>query len=260
MRRLAISVLGGVQPDVLGSMLEGERDGFAARFLFADPEPVRGFRLVVAAPGLEHAATSLALLHRLEMVEDGEEAARPFICVLAPDAAKQFEAFWDRRRREAESASGVWGDWLGKGGGTVLRLALVLEHLWWCAESTNSFDSPVEVSDAAMAAAIELFEVWAAPMAQRIFGAAAVTEAERNAGLLARWLLKAEIPTFNARAVRLGKGGPGGVLRKARAMADVCNRLVEAGLIRPAGTREGDTVGRLSSDFDVNPLLFGPWA
>ena len=94
-------------------------------------------------------------------------------------------------------------------------------------------------------------------MAQRVFGAASATPEERYAGALARWLSKSGLRTFNARALRLGQGGPGGSLRKSKAMEIACERLVDAGIIRPAGTRDGDTVGRKSSDYEVNPLLFG---
>jgi hypothetical protein len=255
--RLSISVLGGAQPDVLASMLEGERDGFAARFLFAYPEPVAGFRLAATSAGLERAAPALKRLHMLEMVRDGEAPSRPFVCFLDNDAALSFESFWDRRRREAACSSGLWGDWLGKGGGTVLRLALLLEHLWWCSDSLDSSDSPTEVSFAALAAAVEMFDSWAAPMAQRAFGAAAVTVEDRNAAALAKWLRRTGAKSFNARAARLGEGGPGGALRKPKAMNDACDRLVEAGLIRPAGKREGETKGRQSSDYEVNLRLTG---
>ena len=51
------------------------------------------------------------------------------------------------------------------------------------------------------------------------------------------------------------RGGPGAPLNKPEPMAKACGRLVEAGLIRPAPKREGDSPGRRSSDYEVNPLL-----
>ncbi len=43
--QLSVGVLGGVQPDKLSLITGGADDGFAARFLWSWPEPVRGFVL-----------------------------------------------------------------------------------------------------------------------------------------------------------------------------------------------------------------------
>lgn len=254
--RLSISVLGGVQPDVLSEMLASERDGFAARFLFAYPDAVTGFRLDRAPAQLDRAQPAFARLHSLALVNDGEAPPRPFLCFLSDAAADVFAAWWDRRKTEASSATGLWGDWLSKGGGVVLRFALILEHLRWAIVSSDSSESPVEVSPATLGAALQLFDSWAAPMARRAFGVASLTVEDRWAAMLARWVREKGLDAFNARQARLGGGGPGGPLAKAKHMAAACDRLVEAGLIRPAPKREGETPGRRSSDFEVNIRLF----
>lgn len=43
--RLSVSALGGTQPDVLAQLLDGEEDGFAARFVYCFPDPVGGYAL-----------------------------------------------------------------------------------------------------------------------------------------------------------------------------------------------------------------------
>jgi hypothetical protein len=257
--RLAISVLGGVQPDVLSDMLAGEADGFAARFLYAYPDPVKGFSL--AAHPVDHrgAEAALARLRGLALVDDGEGARRPFICKLASPAAALFERWWSARRAEASDESGLWGGWLGKQGGHVLRLALILEHLWWCApyaDSAESADSPPrEVSARAVGEAIALIDGWASPMAKRAFGASAATAEEADTAALGRWLRRAGLRVFNAREARRSSDGPGGRLASAAAMSAACRGLEAAGLIRYVGGRAGEGPGRRREDYAVHPLL-----
>lgn len=170
--RLSISALGGVQPDVLATMLNREADGFAARFLFAFPEPTAGFTLAPIVADIAGASAALRRLHGLALIEDGNSQQRPFVCHLDRRAAAFFETWWRARKRIANVAIGLWGHWLGKQG----SVALVLEHLWWStpansADSANSY--PQEICEAAIIAATELIDNWAGPMAQRAFGAAA---------------------------------------------------------------------------------------
>jgi hypothetical protein len=256
--RLAISVVGGAQPDVLGSMVEGEADGFAARFLYAFPDPVLGFELASVAVDHDGASAALARLHDLTQVDDGQGPPRPFICKLSTDAAPMFEGWWRDRRTAATAASGLWGGWLGKQGGQVLRLALVLEHLWWCvpANSANSAGgSPFEISVDALRAAIELTDSWAGPMARRAFGWAAASPEEADAASLARWIARHGQREFNARTVRRTAGGPGGRLSNAQHMKAACGALTDAGLLRPIGARADGKAGRARDDYAVNPIL-----
>ena len=217
--RLAVSVLGGVQPDVLAEMLAGEADGFAARFLYAYPEPVRGFSLASAGVDRDGAEAALARLRRLALV-----------------------------------ATGLWGGWLGKQGGHALRLALILEHLWWCV-SDDGEGSPRTVGARAMNAAIGLIEGWAGPMAKRAFGASAASAEEGDTAALARWLRRRGLRAFNARDARRSVDGPGGRLATSAAMTAACRGLEDAALIRRTGGRAGGGSGRNRLDYAVNPAL-----
>lgn len=252
--RLSISVLGGVQPDVLAEMLAGEADGFAARFLYAYPEPVRGFSLASASVDRDGAEAALARLRRLALVDDGEENRRPFVCNLEAAAASVFERWWCERRNDASEATGLWGGWLGKQGGHALRLALILEHMWWCV-SDDGEGFPRMVGVRAMNAAIGLIEGWAGPMAKRAFGASAASAEEGDAAALARWLRRRGLRAFNAREARRSGDGPGGRLAVSGAMTAACRGLEEAGLIRRSGGRAGDAPGRNRQDYAVNPVL-----
>ena len=101
-----------------------------------------------------------------------------------------------------------------------------------------------------MNAAAALVVDYFIPMAERVYGDAAIPSAEKDAMVLARYLQQANVAEFNARMVRRQLGGS---LHEARAMDGACAVLVEAGLIRPRPTPSGP--GRNPKDFDVNPLV-----
>lgn len=258
--RLAVSALGGTQPDVLAQLLDGEEDGFAARFVYCFPDPVGGFTL--SRHPVDHigARNALQRLRDLALVEDGNTDLRPLVCGLTTEATTIFEPWWAERLTEAKHHTGVFGAWLGKAGGLALRLALVLEHLRWCAtpsanrsNSANSF--PEQVNLDAIQSAIRLIDDWATAMARRAFGTAAISLEEADAAALARWLKRNRCERFNSRDIRRASGGPTGRLAKAENMAAACKRLVEAGLIRFSGTRAGGKPGRTKLDYKVNPAL-----
>lgn len=256
--RLAISVVGGIQPEVLSEVLKGEADGFAARFIYCYPDPVPGFSLAIAPVDQDGAFAALGRLRSLALVDDGENSLRPFICKLEPDAASEFETWWRERRREASEATGLWAGWLGKQGGNALRLALILEHLWWSASSANSAfsaNSPRTITRLAMIAAMHLIDRWAGPMAKRAFGAAAASPAEADAAALATWIRRRGVNTFNTRAARRSADGPGGRLVAPTAMSAACDLLEGAGLIRRSEGRAGATPGRARNDYTVNPIM-----
>ena len=252
--RLAISVLGGSQPDVLAQMLKGEADGFAARFLYAYPEPVSGFSLSAKGADCEAAEVYLARLKELKL-EPGRNGAvyAPLVCPLEDAAAQAFEAWWRERRAEASDATGLWGGWIGKQGGQALRIALILEHLWWCSCSVAPY--PQTVSVRAMQAATALIDEWAGPMAKRAFGASAISAEEADATALARWIRRSGLQSFNAREIRRSSDGPGGRLSQTSAMNAACTVLEQAGLIRKVGGRLGESSGRQRNDYAVNPFL-----
>jgi hypothetical protein len=66
----------------------------------------------------------------------------------------------------------------------VLRLALNLEFLWWCGDAGMA-PPPKTISSRAFAAAALLVNDYLIPMAERVYGDAAATSAERNAATLA---------------------------------------------------------------------------
>lgn len=100
-----------------------------------------------------------------------------------------------------------------------------------------------------MGSAADFLEKYAVPMARRVFGQAALPQAERDSHAIARWLVKQKsVPEIvNERDLRRMADGPGisDVDRIAAALAE----LAEAGWVRPAparaaGTADSGGIGR----------------
>ncbi len=252
--RLAISILGGTQPDVLADLLRTDADGFVARFLYVYPEPVASFRLANEPVDDDGARAALGRLRDLRMVGLSPGEARPLVCTLSCTAAATFEAWWREWRIKAAGEAGHWGAWLGKAGGLALRLALILEHLWWCALD-GAGDAPQVIDDRAIDGAINLIEAWAIPMARRALGVAALSIEEADAVALARWLQRNRVTTFNARELRRNPDGPSG-LQDPKRMDGACAGLEAAGLIRRPPPKV-DGPGRKPKDYATHPAFRG---
>jgi len=252
-KRLAISVLGGTQPDTVTRIVcSKENKGFAARCLFVSPEPIKGFR--IAKPVKMDVAK--AILRRLWNLglSDGKPVAVP----VSRRAIARFEE-WVGRKREAAAADedGVWGQWLGKQGGVALRLALVIEHLWWAADpKLGDSAGPNSISSAALTAAMKFIDTYSSPMAALTLKNAARPTEDQDALRLVKLLVSSGEKQFNARLLGRGSHGPAGRLSQPAAMAAACEVLAAAKLIRHVGERADGKAGRRPSVYEVNPILF----
>jgi hypothetical protein len=248
------SVLGAITPDGVNELvLSGARDGFAARFVFVWPEPVPPKRPADAPCSqaeLQRVFSRLAEL-RMDANEFGEPAPRDL--PLAEAAADALQRWRVELHRRAQDAHGLYGDALGKQPGLALRLANVIEHLLWAAGSGGA--EPSEIGAAAIGQAIRVVDGWVTPHLERVLGLAGVPKADAAAETLARWLLKRRCERFNASHVRRNEHRDLGGLRLSREMDEACAELVEAGWIRAASVRAGGGKGRMSKDFEVNPLI-----
>ena len=103
------------------------------------------------------------------------------------------EKFGAEMQERQSTASGPLRSAIGKARGQALRLALALEFLWWSCEDAMSLP-PREIGARAFAAAAMMIADYFAPMAERVYGDAAVTERERAVATLARWII-AERPS-----------------------------------------------------------------
>ena len=246
---LSVAVLGGTQPDRLVDLLHSPDDGLQSRFLWIWPNavpPRRPTRCPDAAAALE----AFRRLAELPLVLGaGDERPRPFICPLEDDAAALFDQW--RHDHAAVEVSGALASAFGKAPGHLLRLALVLEHLWWSG-SAGYAAPPSRIGRHALSAAAALIEDYFKPMATRVFGDAALPEADRLATTLARWILRERPKVVNARDLRRKARLPG--LREAEKVKLALATLVEADWLRPS-LQTGER-GRQREDYVVNPKLW----
>lgn len=248
-RRLAVSVLGGSQPDAIRAFAASKNNrGFAARWLYIYPEPQRGFQLAGAA---NHVLAEDAL-RRLMSIGDGTSTE---VCTLSAAARSLVEPWVGSKRRAASEHDGIWGEWLGKQGGVAMRLALIFEHLWWAAEAPLQAPPPAEISEDAYRAATAFIDDYAAPMAERALSMATRPKEEKAGARLAKLLQQAGVHAFNARDVRRGALGQAGELADAATMKLACETLETVGIIRHVGVRAGDRAGRAPANYEVNPRL-----
>ena len=244
---LSVSVLGSIQPDKLVPLLAGPDDGLLSRFLWSYPEYSCEFRLARIAPN--HAAAKQALqkfLHLRPALDDAGKP-QPTWVKLSPAAENELEEFARDMQAREQDAYGVVQSAIGKARGHALRLATVIEYLWWCGSGDDP--EPEVISADAFLAAAALVGDYFVPMAERVFADAAIPGPERKAMAVAKRLRKDRLSRFNARDLRREMGG---IVRKADDMDQACDVLSEAGLIRQLG---GGGSGRQPKNFEVNSIV-----
>lgn len=246
---LSVSVIGGIQPDKLSALIKGPDDGLLARFLWTWPDALVGFSLARTVANHSAAKTAFGRLLDLQMAINEAGKPTPAAVKLTEDAEDELEEFARQMQLLGGDAYGPYASTVGKARGHVLRLAGVLEYLWWSGSPVAA--EPTAISADAVLAASALVADYFLPMAARVFGDASIPEVERNAMVLAKYLRKMRLPNFNARSLRRELSGP---FRQASAMDAACEALKEAGLIRPKVT---GGKGRHPKEFEVHPVVFG---
>jgi hypothetical protein len=247
--RLAIGVVGGIQPDRLASLLlKGDDDGLVARILpfWPDPAPVRRPTRTLDE-GLMEAL--LARLHGLAMVTDEAGHLRPWF-VPFDEPARELMDDWRVTCREHEAdASGLLLSFIGKLPGMAARLALVLALLDW-ATAPPLLELQAITADH-MGRACHFLEAYALPMARRAYAAGSQPKAERAALRLLAMIREHGWATFTSRDVLRAERT--GLARKAD-LDPALAALEEADAIRAIPPASSAT-GRPSRGFLVNPAI-----
>lgn len=239
---LAVSMLGGIQPDRFESLMKaGDDDGLTARFLYVWPKripPKRPERL----PSRGMALRAFRKLAALTLMEGD-----PVTLMLSSDAADLFQN-WREQHAENEP-EGRYASWWGKCPGMVLRLALILQHLWWSAEEDHA--SLEQISFNALDSSLRLMEEYFKPMAQLSYYGNAESPEMAHAANLAREIIKRKPKTINAREIYRDWHVPGlGDAESVHAAAEV---LVEADWLRPNASSSGPQGGRRRGDYVISP-------
>lgn len=252
-----VSVVGGIQPEKLADALFGHGkpdDGLVARFLWAWPD-----RPAYQRPRRcgDHAALEAlySRLDRMGWATDGQGRDVALTLSLDDAAADVFEQFERANRAAGDEAAGLFKSFCGKLGGMVLRLALATEMARW---AYTGGEEPRSISAKTIAAVAEFVDEYAKPTALRVFGDAALPAVERNAATLARLILRHKLKRVNARDLKrtpYKQHLPG--MREAEPLNEALAFLVDADWLKSVGSRAGDTPGRQTADYAVNPAVHG---
>lgn len=242
---MGASIIGGIQPDRLSSMLlSGDDDGLTARFMYVWPEPLMPSRPKNVI-GDHEAWQAFQWLDSLALQTCPENGLSSSVITLPDDVADKFQV-WRESHIKAEP-EGALASWWGKVPGMVLRLSLSLEMLH-AAHFTNEI--PQDVSGTVLEAVIELVESYFKPMAKRCYGDASLPQAEKGAATLAKWINNKRPEIVNVRELYRNVKLSG--LDKADKVKEALNVLEEADWVRPVNRMTG---GRKKGDWGVNPAF-----
>jgi hypothetical protein len=247
LERCPLSVLLTIRPERLMQALGNDGDdGLPARFLYAWPEspdhrPLAGRR--AARDDL-----ALDLLRRIGQV--ARPPAEPLALAFDPSAAKAFDAFLADLHARLRHADGLEADWMGKGSGTVARLAGVLTLLAW--SGGESGVAPKEVGGEQVEVAVRLWSDYLWPHARLLFDRAGPGDTDRQARRVVRWLKanrRTDVTREDVRRHALGR-----TLDAARTDI-VLGRLYAAGALRPVVRVFSAQGGRPAQRWEVNPAV-----
>jgi hypothetical protein len=225
--RLAVAVYGGTQPERLSELSTGPDDGLFSRVLWLWPNSVP-FRRGSTTPGAAWAIEALDRLRELDLGPGNPPS--PILISLTDDAQRLMAEFGAEMESRLDRSGGLLRSAYGKARGAALRLSLILEWLWCCGKADMPLP-PDHVSKEAFAAAATLVGEYFMPMAERVFGDAGATDAERNAATLARWILEERPRDVHVRRLQRDIRLPG--LRTAEQIKAAAKTLVDADWLRP---------------------------
>ena len=254
---LTVAWFGGIQPEKLAETMREADDGLLARVAWFWPEPV-AFDFATVTPNTDWATAALDRLRLLEMAPGAEPGAplRPVPVPMEAAAQKHLVAFAREMQTAQVDAGGLLRSALGKARGSVLRLSLVLECLWWCGHDGMA-PPPGVISERATLAAAQLVADYLIPMAERVYGDAAASTVDRDAATLARWIKRERPAEVHVRRLQREVRLPG--LKDAAAIHAAAKALLEAGwLCAPSDAKGYQQRGRAA--YPVNPRVWAALA
>jgi len=249
---LAISLIGSLHPETLAETLAGTSEGLAARFLFA--WPAAPAHRSVCDPRQPREDEAVTLLHRIAGIVGFPD--KPLTLAFDEAALRGFDGFLARLGDEVRGAEGLEAAWLGKGRGTVARLAGILALLDWSRSSATTAPVPRAVRLPHLQAAERLWHDYFRPHGRAVLQRALPSDFDRQARRVALWLkagagARPQVTRQEVRVQALGK-----TVSAARADL-VLGRLWSAGLVRPASHDPLPQGGRPAHRWDINPALVG---
>ena len=230
-RSTAVSIVGSLDPERLDAALEGTGDGLAARFLYVWPGPAPYRSLRTVKPVREDEMVSA--LQRIARAVGTPE--KPLVLAFEDQAVTMFDGCLERLHGETLQAQGLLAGWLGKGRGTVARLAAVLALLDWTANRPANAPPPAIITAQHLHAAWELWERYYRPHASAVFDRAGPSDRDRKARQVIGWIRAHEATEISREDVRRD------ALRQkvnAAGADEVIEALEEAGVLREVDDEE----------------------
>jgi hypothetical protein len=245
--RAAVSICGGIQPDVLRAALGREHfaNGLAARFLLAMPprHPTRWSETEIPE------STGKALAHVFDRLwglgddldEEGEP--RPRLLDLTAEAKRAWVAYFDRHSMEQVELDGDLAAAWSKLRGAAARLALVVQLVEWAGGGEATQD---RIDQTSIEAGIGLSD-WFGQEVHRVYAVLGESEEQHEERELLAWITRK-----GARAtVRDITRGLRKYRRNVPAVEKVLDRLVKRGRGRWAPEDHGGSPGRPASVFEI---------
>jgi len=244
--KFPVSVVGSIQPDRLAEAFQGSDDGMAARFLYAWPEVPKYISLKDRRIARDD--TALAMLQAIARAAGTAE--QPLVMGLDDAAFDHFDGFLGGLSEDAAAAHGLEEGWIGKGRGTVARLAGVLALLRWSENGLQ--EAPRTVTQEDVENAIALWAEYFRAHARTIFSQAGKIDHDRDARRVVKWLRRQRSTQISREDIRRGAM----VQSISAEKADILiARLEKAGVLRPAPAEFTGRRGRPAKRWDVNPEL-----
>src|SRR5262245_4623965 len=227
----AVSIVGSLDPERLDAALESTGDGLAARFLYVWPGPAPYRSLRTLKPVREDEMVNA--LQRIARAVGFPE--QPLVLAFEDKAVEMFDRCLERLHGETLQAKGLMAGWLGKGRGTVARLAAVLTLLDWTANRPANAPPPKVITAQHLQAAWELWDRYYRLHAKAVFDRAGPSDRERELRQHARqvvgWIRRhgaTEVSREDVRREALSQRV------KAAGADEVIQALEQAGVLREA--------------------------
>jgi hypothetical protein len=191
----ACSVAGAIQPDKLRQIWPKSHDGLLARPFYVWPrlaplpseESDDGGDDDISG-GVTYAfRKAFKALNDLPLVVDDEGVPHPAVLRLASEARSPFNAAKRDCERRARRERGLVGEWLGKGPGRVLRLALTFQLMTWSLSVGGT--PPMSIGLDTLERAIRYFQ-YAEGMLRRTLAGLEPTRSAEDALAVAKQIVK----------------------------------------------------------------------
>jgi hypothetical protein len=225
-QHLVVAVYGGTQPERLAKLIADTDDGLLARIQWGWPDPIP-FELGKETPRAAWAVEALDRLRELDL-QPGDPP-HPILMPLTAEGLPLLKDFAREMETRRAEAGGLLRSAYGKARGTAVRIALVLEWLWWCGQEGLALP-PDHIGPKAFTGAAMMVSDYFMPMAARVFGDAAAAPIERTAATLAQWIVKERPAEVHVRHLQRSVRLPG--LRSAGQIKKAADALVEADWLR----------------------------